>query len=159
MMTASLSSSDITSKFLLTQRSLVAKIITWDMTSYNNTNHNPNVGVPEGRGLIRKWAANQRNEALWLAGGWLIKLLLTQHIFGWIIHDSCVDCTKWTNVSQQLPSNFRIQNRPNYTTPPTVPSWTHWLQNLGSHTAARVWVVSQKDWRNQAATGRNLVTH
>jgi len=28
--------------------------------------------------------------------------------------------------------------------------WTHWLQDLGSHTAAWVWVVSQKDWRNQA---------
>jgi len=36
------------------------------------------------------------------------------------------------------------------TMPPTAPSWTHWLQDLGSHTAAWVWVVSQKDWRNQA---------
>ena len=33
--------------------------------------------------------------------------------------------------------------------PPNSPSWMHWLQDLGSHTAAWVWVVSQKDWRNQ----------
>jgi len=44
-MTALLSSSDITSKCVLTQRSLVAKIITGDMTSYYNTNPNSNVGV------------------------------------------------------------------------------------------------------------------
>jgi len=25
-------------------------------------------------------------------------------------------------------------------------SWMHWLQDLGSHTTAWVWVVSQKDW-------------
>jgi len=36
---------------------------------------------------------------------------------------------------------------------PTAPSWMHCLQSLGSHTAAWVWVVSQKDWRNQVATG------
>jgi len=30
---------------------------------------------------------------------------------------------------------------------PTAPSWTHWLQDLGSPTAAWVWVVSQKDWK------------
>ena len=30
-------------------------------------------------------------------------------------------------------------------------SWTPWLQDLGSHTAAWVWVVSQKGWRNQPA--------
>jgi len=28
--------------------------------------------------------------------------------------------------------------------PPTAPSWTYWLQDLGSHTAAWVWVLSQK---------------
>jgi len=27
---------------------------------------------------------------------------------------------------------------------PTAPSWTHWLQNLGSHTAAWVWVVTRE---------------
>jgi len=37
--------------------------------------------------------------------------------------------------------------------PPTAPSWMHWLEDLGSHRAARVWVVSQKDWRNQALIG------
>jgi len=34
----------------------------------------------------------------------------------------------------------------------TVPSWAHSLQDLRSHGAAWVWVVSQKDWRNQGAT-------
>jgi len=33
----------------------------------------------------------------------------------------------------------------------TGPSWMHWLQNLGS--CSWVWVVSQKDWRNQEVTG------
>jgi len=43
--------------------------------------------------------------------------------------------------------------------PPTALSWTHWLQDLDSHTAACVWVVSQKDWRNQGATGWILIQH
>jgi len=42
---------------------------------------------------------------------------------------------------------------------PTTPSWTHWLQDLRSHTAAWVWAVSQKDWRNQGATGWILTMH
>ena len=37
--------------------------------------------------------------------------------------------------------------------PNSLYSWMHWLQDLGSHTAAWIWVVSQKDWRNQASTG------
>ena len=43
--------------------------------------------------------------------------------------------------------------------PPTAPSWTHWLLDSGSHTAAWVSVVSQKDWRNQGATGWILAMH
>jgi len=35
--------------------------------------------------------------------------------------------------------------------PPTAPSWTNWLQYFGNDIAAWVWVVSQKDWRHQAA--------
>jgi len=46
-----------------------------------------------------------------------------------------------------------------WTMPPTAPSWTHWLQDLGSHTAAWVWVVSQKDWRNQGGTSWILAMH
>jgi len=38
-----------------------------------------------------------------------------------------------------------------WTMPPRTPRWTHWLQELGSHTAASERVVSQKDWRNQEA--------
>jgi len=34
---------------------------------------------------------------------------------------------------------------------PTAPSWTHWLQDLGSNTAAWVWVVSQKDCQNSSS--------
>jgi len=30
-----------------------------------------------------------------------------------------------------------------WTMPPTGPSWTHWLQDFGSHTAAWVWVVRE----------------
>jgi len=48
--------------------------------------------------------------------------------------------------------------------PPTAHSWTHWLLDLGSQTVAWLWVVSQKDWRNQdwrnqAATGWILAKH
>jgi len=43
--------------------------------------------------------------------------------------------------------------------PTTAPSWAHWLQDLGSHTAAWVWVVSQNDWTNQGATGWILAMH
>jgi len=43
--------------------------------------------------------------------------------------------------------------------PPNSPSWTHWLQDLESHTAAWVWVMSQKDWRNQREIGWILAMH
>jgi len=43
--------------------------------------------------------------------------------------------------------------------PPNSRSWMHWLQDLGSHAAAWLWVASQKDWRNQAATGWILAMH
>jgi len=42
--------------------------------------------------------------------------------------------------------------------PPTAPSWTRWLQDVGSHTAASVWVMSQKDWRH-GVTSWILVMH
>jgi len=42
---------------------------------------------------------------------------------------------------------------------PNSLSWTHWIQNLGSHRAAWVWIVSQKDWRNQGATGWIVAMH
>jgi len=40
---------------------------------------------------------------------------------------------------------------------PKAPSWTHWLQDFGSHTVARIWAVTQKDWRNQAATAADIL--
>ena len=43
--------------------------------------------------------------------------------------------------------------------PPTASSSAHWLQDLGSHTAAWVWVVSQKDWKNQGGTSWILEMH
>jgi len=46
-----------------------------------------------------------------------------------------------------------------WTMPPTAPSWAHWLQDLGSHTAAWVWVVSRKDWRRQGGTSWILAMH
>jgi len=46
-----------------------------------------------------------------------------------------------------------------WTMPPKAPSWTHWLWDLGSHAAAWVWLMSQKHWRNQAATGWILAMH
>ena len=42
---------------------------------------------------------------------------------------------------------------------PSSPNWTHWLQDLGSHTPTWVWVVSQKDWKNQGSTGWILAMH
>jgi len=51
-------------------------------------------------------------------------------------------------------SNFFLLNHV-----PNISSWTHWLQDLGSHIAAWVWVVSQKDWRSQGVTGWILAMH
>ena len=48
-------------------------------------------------------------------------------------------------TSAVLSSSFNLNHAS-----PTAPSWTHQLQDSGSHTAVSVWVVSQKDWRNQA---------
>ena len=53
----------------------------------------------------------------------------------------------------------RSRLRFSWTMSPTAPSWTHWLQDLGSHTAAWVWVVNQKDWRNQGTTSWILAMH
>jgi len=46
-----------------------------------------------------------------------------------------------------------------WTMPLTALSSVHWLQDLGSHTAAWISVVSQKDWRNQEATDWILAIH
>jgi len=67
------------------------------------------------------------------------EILMTQKKFA-VLSDLQCSCFSWTM-------------------PPKAPCWTHWLQNLGSHTAAWVWVVSQKDWRNQPATGWILSMH
>jgi len=54
----------------------------------------------------------------------------------------------WNTVQLLQRSRLRLP----WTVPPTAPSWTHWLQDLGSHTVAVwIWVVNQKDRRNQAA--------
>ena len=44
-----------------------------------------------------------------------------------------------------LSTSFLVNHAPN-----SPAGWTHWLRDLWSHTAASwVWVVNQKDWRNQ----------
>jgi len=43
--------------------------------------------------------------------------------------------------------------------PPTALRWKHWLQDSGSHTAAWVWVVSQKDWRDPEVTRWIVAMH
>jgi len=55
-------------------------------------------------------------------------------------------CVQYNPTAAALSTSFLLNHAPN-----TPYSWTHWLQDLGSHTAAWVWVLSQKDWRNQAA--------
>ena len=71
-------------------------------------------------------------------------------------------CTCIVHATQSNCCGSRLHS--SWTMPPTSLSWTHWLQDLGSHTAAWVWVVSQKDWRNQGATrwilhGNALIQH
>ena len=39
--------------------------------------------------------------------------------------------------------------------PPTTPSWTHWLQGLGSHTAA--WVIEYESWVKKTEEIKQLV--
>ena len=55
-------------------------------------------------------------------------------------------CRQHSPTAAALWTSFLLNHAPN-----SPYSWTHWLQNLGSHTAAWVWVVSRRDWRNQAA--------
>jgi len=70
-----------------------------------------------------------------------------------LVHMHCACNTDQVLRRSQLPFSW--------TMPPTAPSWMHWLglQDLGNYTAAWVWVVSQKDWRNQAATSWILTMH
>ena len=55
-------------------------------------------------------------------------------------------CVQHSLTAAALSTSFPINHAPN-----TPYSWTHWWQDLGSHTAAWIWVVSRKGWRNQAA--------
>jgi len=57
-------------------------------------------------------------------------------------------CVQHSPTAAALSTSFLLYHVPN-----SPYSWTHWLQDLGSHRAAPVWLVSQKDRRNQAATG------
>jgi len=62
-------------------------------------------------------------------------------------------CVQQSPTTATLSTSFLLNHAP------TAPSWTHWLQDLESHTAAWLWVVSQKDWRNQAVTCWILAMH
>jgi len=60
-------------------------------------------------------------------------------------------CMQHSPTAAALLTSFLVNHAPN--------SPEHWLQDLGSHAAAWVWVMSQKDWRNQGATGWILTMH
>jgi len=68
------------------------------------------------------------------------------------VHMHCVCNTVQLLWHDRLPFSWTMP-------PPTAPSWTHWLQHLWSHTAAWVWIASQKDWRNQGAPGSTMAMH
>ena len=63
-------------------------------------------------------------------------------------------CVQHSPTAAVLSTSFLLNHAP-----PNSPSWTHWLQDLESHTAAWVWVMSQKDWRNQREIGWILAMH
>jgi len=59
-----------------------------------------------------------------------------------LVHAAC----NTVQLLQRYQLSFHLNHAPN-----SLYSWMHWLQDLWSYTAAWIWVVSQKDWRNQAA--------
>jgi len=63
-------------------------------------------------------------------------------------------CVQHSPTAVALSTSFLLNHAP-----PTAPSWTHRLQDLGIPTSARVSVVSQKVWRNQGATRWILAVH
>jgi len=70
----------------------------------------------------------------------------TWHFFCFQEDIALVHCACNSPTAAAISTSFLLNHAPTLL---IVPSWTHWLQDLGSHTAAWVWVVSQKDWRNQ----------
>jgi len=70
-----------------------------------------------------------------------------------LVHMNCAyELCLQHSPNAAVPSNsFLLNHVPN--------SSKYWLQDLGSHTAAWVRVLSQKDWRNQGATSWILVMH
>jgi len=60
-------------------------------------------------------------------------------------HGAHALCVQYSPTTAKLSTSFLLNHDP--TPQQTAPSWTHWFQDLGSHTAAWVWVVSQKDWK------------
>jgi len=55
-------------------------------------------------------------------------------------------CMQYSPTLAALSTSFLLNHAPN-----SPARWMHWLHDLGSYTALWVWVVSQKDWRNQTA--------
>jgi len=75
---------------------------------------------------------------------WHFSFRKTAH---WCTHALCV---------QDSPLLRRSRLPFSWTMPPTAPSWTYWLQELGSHTVVWVWVMSQKDCQNSSS--RSLIS-
>ena len=59
-----------------------------------------------------------------------------------LVHCAC----NTVQLLQRYRLPFHLNHAPN-----SPYSWTPWLQDVMSHRTEWVWVVSQKDWRNQAA--------
>ena len=62
-------------------------------------------------------------------------------------------CMQQNPTDAALLTSFLLNHAP----PWTAPRWTRWLQDLGSHTAAWVWVMSQK--RLKKPNGNLLIQH
>ena len=61
-----------------------------------------------------------------------------------LVHCAC-NTVQLLQRSRRLPFSWTMS-------PNSPVGWTHWLHDLGSHTASSwVWVVRQKDWQNQTA--------
>jgi len=78
---------------------------------------------------------------------------ITDDIFFFQENSALVHCRPTCNspTATVLSTSFLLNHVPN--------SPEHWLQDFGSHTAAWVRVLSQKDWRNQGATSWILAMH
>ena len=114
--------------------------------------------------LLKLWHTRSHNDNYWQKCYWGSKKsdnALFSHLTYLVLQHylAKVEAKKTAHWCTMCATQYNCCSAVNFLSPepcpPTASSWTHWLQDLGSHTTAWVWAMSQKrfkeinsDWLN-----------